>query len=400
MHKKTDWLTVSFLVQLVFVFFIPPFELYNRTIFVSDLWCWLWVSTYLIFEIKKKNYKIFTSISILVSLFFVILLHGSLRPPMTEGIYMSSRIMIKDSNDLFNFKRELIIALRFLSWILAGKIVLATNHPKQRLDLISKFHRFLLVSNFLILLIERFSKNFKTALGAVFLFDPYWVHWHDRQFGVFRSPVEAGQAMLLMGVIALSNKFFSKNEKIIYIMLSILSVYLTFSATPIVSLVVAIPIVLIISYRKKIRKNIKWSVVPILILLILAIIHPEHLKDKLIDLNSRTGEWSYLIELTTNKFNLFLFGLGFIPYHTDNSYLFVFSRGGIALFSLIIALFFFLYENKKKISSPQWLWMSFVFISGFALDSFIYRHAVMIIIILALPILSNDLDGYCDQEKY
>jgi hypothetical protein len=266
-------------------------------VFPSDLWLWLWLAAALTDLAMVRRLKVFFAVSAgLVAVFYA---HGMFRPTLIPEL-SENHLFYLSETDLFQGGRELVVALRFLSWLWAGRVVCDWFAGTSRERTPSWFGWVLAVCLALagaLTALDPFVPWLRAALGRIYHFNLAWV--------------------------AATN-----------------------------------PVV--------------WE------------------KLRLTDLQGRSWIWELYFRTSARRLDLLALGYGFAPYHTDSSYVFLFTRGG---FVGLLAFGFWLHRLFDR---NAWRWdfydraaVLFLLIAGLTLDAFIFRHVVALMIAVALPRLSR-----------
>lgn len=388
------WLPAALMTQLIAVFFAPPIFLpiheVKRHLFISDLWCWTWVTMALFSLLSKPPSRRFLKIFfVIVFVFIATYIHGYFRIPFSRVV--NERLYLHfQEHDPFQAFRELIVMLRFLSWVLAGLIVthFFTTFPKEAKKALLPLQKTacicLVISSFLVFIAKVFP-SFAILLGKIYGYNPNYAFWIGRAYGVFQSPVEAGIALTLgaMGIALLS----PASKKVIYwniitVTFSVLAAALTKTFTPFLAL--ALTLVLV-------RLRLKGVVFIFFIAIAAFVLVPPHTLNKIFfmkleDLQYRTWVWQAFFEGSLLRWDIFLFGFGFTTYYLDSSYLWILNRAGLLGFLLTLgSLTNFLYGRWKKFDYSTKFFIIFVGLSATVLDLIIFRHVVMIFITFLLP---------------
>lgn len=402
--ERPPWVVFALISQLVLVFFFPPIELGNRSIFLSDIWCVLWVmagfltdpdfraSSRVLSEARWQRLK--KSLMLSGALIGVTYMHGAIRPSLTEAFSRNFLFYMKES-DLFQPGRELVVAVRFLSWIWGGILVSKwfSSADKNSRKYLAQALLVCSLAAALIMILEVTSGPFSQKLGILYGFDPDFEYWRGRAYGPFRSPVEANIALGLSGFLILASREVTSKIRGVGALFCMIGLLLTKTLTGIV----AAPVALILTFFGRVRRNFNrlpiWKRVVGAALLVLFgsfLFQNEYAQSRVHDFLFRMGAWKIYLSAMAIRLDLLVFGVGFAPYHTDSGYLFIFSRAG----TLGLAAFSFWLSRTLKMNWSGWARIEratvlFILVSALMFDTFIYRHAVSIFLAAGIPLLSR-----------
>jgi hypothetical protein len=393
--------TLILSIQLALAFLCPPFELGSRKIFPSDLWCMAWVFGCVLLsaayprllekmklpriEFRRAGVKKFFISSAV--LFFIIFLHGSARPSLIEPLKAVNLELLESDN--FQFTREFVIMLRFLSWLWAAVIAFQwarTGALKPKVLLASLTAVSVLCAVFIIA--SKFSLPLRYWLGNVYGYDPDYVFWATRRYGTFSSPVEASAALVFSTLLLLGD--------FIPMLFIIIAIFFTKTISSIVGAFFAALSVLLIGNRKVDRKTLTSFAIFLSLGLFACVAlvyefsnYSSFFHDKSLNLVYRIGPWKLYFLESLKRPDLLLFGFGFTPYHSDSIFVFLFNRGGLLLLGS------FLYFGIRWISQHwnQWSLKQriiplFILLSGVTCDILIYRACATIAFTTAACILA------------
>lgn len=388
-------ITVLLSTLLFLVILQPPIQISNYKLFLSDLWIFL----ILLFIFLKAPTGWLTQslnkcLTISGVLLFIVFIHGSTRPSLINEFALQSLIIKED--DGFNFLKEAYNAFRFFSWFSLMAIFAA--HPDwMLLKKIRTISYWLFILIIISLVAYTASESARVFYGNIYQYNPNYFDWKGRAHGVFSSPVEAGIATLLLGLLLISTE---KNKMKLYLLsaLTFVSILLTRSGTAGISIVLSISAIMLIKSKNISRNKMVLWFVGLSIVFVLIIIKFDYiwnnypvLRGKILNLLYRIKPWSVYLAASIKRIDLFFLGYGFVPYHADNSFLFLLNRGGLfLLIGMIWALIGFLKKNIKRQNSWQLHIIIFLIISCFTVDLLIYRHTVAILIAFGIPFLSSN----------
>ncbi len=384
---------------LLLVFFQPPIAINQYKLFLSDFVI-LGALLYAITQSPKPFFDPKTKKVALIGffVFLIAFIHSIWRVSLVDE-FRKYELIIKE-DDQFHFVKELWNTLRFYSWFMMIAFAVRLN---QFIDLkkISKVTTAIFYLIVFSLVAYKLSEDVRTLMGSIYQYDPNYFDWKGRAHGVFASPVEASMSVLILGITLLSMNVMSNevrknlNTTLIGI-LSLLSIYLTRSGTAFISIILSVSMVFLFA-RKNISKKTLfiWFASVIALSVFIAIefntIWENYplLRGKILNLMYRLKPWYVYSESLLKRFDYLLFGYGFIPYHSDNSFLFLLSRGGLLMFgSFAWAFTLWVKSQKQNWSHWQLHLVLFLIISCFTLDVLIYRHTVVLLIALVIPYLS------------
>ncbi len=392
--QQQNLFTTLMSIQLILVVFQPPVALGNYKFYFSDFW--MIISLVVMFIKFRKNLltekikKIFTYSATLMTIIWI---HGASRVSLIDDFASKNMHILTD--DRFNFIKELWNMLRYLSWFWAFTLV--TQFPKLiDLSKIKKISEYLFIFILFSLCAYTVSPAMQKAYGKIYQYDPGYFDWRGRAQGVFASPVEAGIATLMLGLLLISTSDFRKQIQNALVFAGIfVSILLTRSGTALISILLSASSILILN-RKKFPKVFIygwfafWSGAIVFLAINFNTIWENNpaLRGKILNLLWRFGPWEVYLHSALKRIDLLLLGYGFTPYHADNSFLFTLNRGGVLTLTALIYIFYsFVKQQKIKWNILQQHFAFFFLISCFTVDLLIYRHTVAILIAFGIPYL-------------
>ncbi len=405
------WGFFALSIQLVLVFFAPPIALASKQIFLSDLWMLVWVAFASILIIKQfctasqaslepapqAPHSFFVFFICTGLLLVLVYAHGYFRPDLESlfnphGFYLVKN-ELKTEAAHFQPLREFIHCVRYFSWILAAWI---TFHwfcyplSKTNVIIFKKLQKILLVclalsGSFSIL--AKLSPTIKKILGQIYNYNPNYEYWADRIYGVFSSPVEASACFLFGFVLFYSSPFASPFNKVLACVFTFLGARLAHTFFPFFGLLVALGIPMWVKLSKK-HKALTLSI-SVLLMTNIFFLYKSVFLAKLENLHSRWIGWKVYLDALFSRLDFLLLGFGFIPIHSDNSYFFLLSRGGVLLFLCCMGWMLL----KLKTYWKYWplktsMILVYLLVTGLGLDILIFRHVVVLLVTIAIPLLA------------
>lgn len=382
-------LILSFQVALALA--CPPIAVGMRKLFLSDLWCLFWVSGCFSLSLIKprllekagipriefKNKKIRNFFLGSAVLLIFVFLHGYLRPSLAAPLQALGLTL--NESDAFEWRRELFSAVRFLSWLWAACIVfLWTRTGALKPQILTAFTKGATVFCALVIIASRFYNPFRQMLGRIYGYDPNYIHWADRYSGTFTSPVEAAAVLVFVGILIFDGW--------VALGILLLAALLTKTISTLVGVTFAIFVVRWIGNKKISSQKLATlglilsiTLGCLLVALFFGAQFSPFIQGKMLNLVFRLGPWKVYIVEAFNRPDLFLFGFGFAPYHSDSSYMFLFNRGGfLMLGTFVYFVADFLAKYWERWSTAQRLIPVFILVSGFTCDILIFRAVAAI----------------------
>lgn len=387
-------------IQLLLTFFAPPIGYQNRLIFPGDLWCMSWVGGASIYFFIKKKFSPPTVKCLLTTLILIgfIYAHGIFRPLISEQIISEAKVALPE-NDHFQPFREAVIALRFLSWLWGFGVVFTWFYQLKKFEFekiqarLRRFFCFCLVFLSFLLIGESYNDAFAQWMGQLYSFNPLTEQWQGRAYGPFRSPNETAATLglcLLLLLYWLQKNGFSYSTAFTLGM-TFLGFFLPKTATPFFAFFCILSLFIFLKIKKP--WNILMPTVSIVILIpvfYILIKSNNFFSVKWNDFLFRFTPWKIYLETALTRIDWFLVGFGFVPYHADNGYMFLFTRGGL------VCLGVFLYFTSQLLAYywKRWSWMQrssvfYVLFSALLLDIFVYRSVVTVCMVIGIPILMD-----------
>lgn len=395
------WQPLILIVQLFSVFFVPPVAIGGRQIFFSDIWCMLWVAVGAFGFVRRARTRAWLMpVSISITLFALIWAHGAFRISLADELYRKAFFALKEG-DRFQPLRELFIAARFLSWICGGALVLhwfgtATAESRRRaLDWLGFASAAVLGVELLLLVADWQVPGFRAFMGSIYAFNPDHEWWRTRSYGSFQSPVEAGITMSFAGLVLLLSPTWTFFARISGAVSLVLGIALTKTLTALLGTGIVFGALGADYVRRSGLAKTTKAVFFVLFVgagflgIILLNAHPEY-RAHFNDFFFRFGLWEFYFRALTARWHSLLLGFGFVPYHTDNGYVFVFIRGGIVFVMAASVI-------ATKLGRRYWAASSrgeraavfYLFVAAWMFDAFTYRHIVAVLFALALPMLAS-----------
>lgn len=388
--------------QVILVFFAPPISFQERRIFPSDVWCLIWTTWAMVF-LGPSIFKYLVSAAAVLGLAYF---HGLVRPPTLIQEFGRAQHYISRgiATDVISPVREFFIALRFLTWVWAAGLsfIFFRKLANDKLDYAKKILNFLLsvlgtciVVASISLVLTRVSPALRDFFGRLYHYDPNYEYWINRSYGVFPSPVE-GSAVLAFGALLYCIGKSNPISKIIVVAFAVCGIVVSRTISPLFGLAAVFFIYILgkevfssVS-RGSISKNSYLAGVALaLVVLGLIFLWVPESRSKIENLNFRLQSWKIFFEIAQLRWDYLLFGFGFIPYHADNMYIFLFSRGGLFLLAAF-ALSVWLVCKKfwKTWSPPTRLIPLYLLFVGLLIDAILFRHVAALFFSVAAPLLA------------
>ncbi|MBI3543212.1 MAG: hypothetical protein HY075_08070 [Deltaproteobacteria bacterium] len=391
-----SYLPTALTIQLFLTFFAPPIAVGPRLLFVSDFWCLLWTGALLFVEHRRLKgiYPFLAATAALVAVSYV---HGAYRPFLRDTLkYKDYFFLFED--DTFQGGRELIVAVRFLSWLWAGRVVAAAfareKDARPALRSLGLALAACLVLSGALLALAKGSHGVEALLGRIYGYDPNYEYWRGRAYGAFRSPLEAGVSMGLGGLALLGFREISLRARLAGAALAGVGLACTKTLTTVVAAVIAIVLTLSRKYRRRLLKRDRTAMltaaVGLVAIAVAVWLGRERLATKLLDVKFRWGPWVVYWEAAAKRPDLLLFGFGMAPYHTDNFFVWVFTRTGL------VGLGAFLVWGWRTLVRGWDSWdraakasVVFLLVGTAMLDVLIYRNVVALLLAALIPLMAR-----------
>jgi hypothetical protein len=377
--------------QIVLSFFAPTLQYGSRHIFLSDVFCFIWVVSGLAWALRSgkisapSKKRLLTWVLACAASLLIVYGHGYFRPsvrPELSAIFYT----VNPESDLFHAKRELVFFFRYLIWFYAaGLVVVAAPLLKNRKPLLKTLVVCVTIEAVLMTL-GRWSPAFKQLLGKIYGYSTSYDVWETRAYGTFASPVEAGAVLGLAAVLILGTNLLSRKKTLFAFLITMVGLLLTHTMTAIIGVAIAGAYISLKSIRMK--RYLDW-VYRIGALLILSIGAFEYdlLARKKGDLLSRIDPWLIYLKAVVSRWDRLLFGLGLPDYSIDNSYLFILIHAGLLGVFCVSLL---------ALRSRKWIrWtvekravLIYLLVTGTMFDVIIYRNVVYLMLTVGLLFLS------------
>lgn len=392
-----QWAPMALAAQLLLTLFAPAVAVGERSVFFSDLWCMAWVAA----ALWTGRYHLKSLIPYLLATGAIIAIsyaHGAFRGTLLNMPRQEKLLLIE--GDTFAPVREFVIATRFLSWLWGGAIVYSWfskggQRAKRTFGFLCGILSASLLAELVILVLEHANPAFNQAMSKLYGFSLEAVQWRGRGNGTFRSPLEAGTAMVFGGlVLSLRAPWNKMGRKMVFwdgLLAALGGILFTRTGTAAMGLV-AVALLLAVA---RLKNPWRW-LVPLAAVVVLTattmhlISRPGVIENKWANMLSRVVPWQIFFEYMKGRADLFLLGLGFGPYHADNSYVFIFTRGGL------VALGAFLWFGGKAVANRWaiWAWSEralivYLLVSALTLDVFIYRPIAALLLAVGIPALAG-----------
>lgn len=388
-----QWAPLALAGQLVLTFFMPAFSVGARSVFLSDLWCMAWVAAAL-WVGRRDIRKLLPFFVVSGSIVAIAYVHGALRPSVmnVEG----SKWLLLVEPDHFSPVRELVIAARFLSWIWGGAIVYSWfsaggQRARRSFQFLCGVLSACLLTELALLVASKASPELDQALSRIYGYKIGVTQWWSRAHGTFRSPLETGTAMAFGGLLLALRSPIRSRWFWDGVIAAVGGIWLTRTGTAAVGFVAVALVVGIV----RLKSPWRW-LLPLSVLIAVAIAfpiltsRPGIVENKWANFLSRFRPWKIYFDVMSQRFDHLLLGFGFAPYHTDNSYVFIFNRGGL------LALVAFFWFGVKGIAQKwgSWAWSErgliiYLAVSALALDILIYRPIAALLLAVGIPALAG-----------
>lgn len=401
-----SWLVPALLLEIALVLFAPPIATGSRSLFLSDLWFFAWMPLALVqvFRALPKEERKSLAIQLGASALVISLafLHGSVRPSLGPRM---RQILNFPPDDTFQFFRELVIAARFVSWFWAGLLVsrLPWILTREQLDQAIQATQRALAASILfavaVMIAVKALPPLAGTLGRIYGYDPTVVNWADRIFGTFRSPIEGSLTFGLSLFLLIPGSWAPRGFRIFTLLAAVLGIVLTKSITSLVAAGAVAALVAGLAFERKLRlgASLRYAFPAVSGCLAAATFwwgsdHP-FIASKLANLSYRIKPWAIFWDAAVSRWDLFLFGQGFGPHFTDNSFVFLFSRGGLLL--LVPGLLLLGRALRKTgLSSPSGAALLYFVVTSLTVDSLILRPIVAIWICVGLLQFKRDSEPF------
>jgi len=412
------YLILSF--QIILMFFMPPLQLGARKLFAIDLALVAWL-LFLFFQLTKMRVKLpWKSLLGMAALIVGIYLHGMFRPEIARHVAPLG-MGVEENADIFYPGRELVIALRFISWATVG-VLASLWFSKATIDagfsILSRVTKVAVgcsAVTVVLMLLSEVSPLFRNNLAHFYLYDPSFIHWFWRQYGSFQSPLEAGTTLVLVALLSvviyrmgqsLNKKIFSLKWTLAAIVSAILGLMLARTFTPLAASIGAMGLFFIdrMLERRISKPTLRWFLITLagVLLCYLSFIAAQlvftkynifdvegGIHQKLANLVTRTDIWQRLTRSMLSRWDVLFFGFGFASYYSDSSYFFIFTRGGLfAVFLLLLLVHRYIALSWKQLDSSTKFLLIYFAVAGITLDLWIYRTNVALMVLLGVPLLS------------
>ncbi len=398
--NSLSWLPWALALQIPITVLVPSYKWAPRTLYLGDFWFFGWVSAALFFLALRRHqnkgaYPALPWKPMLVSaaLILVSWAHGSIRPPIIHKLWTLT-YQVPDS-DSFQPGRELLIGIRFVCWFWGGLLAsywFKTASPDETKLALKRIGKSLAVTAFIggISLMASYTHEAsKIWLGQIYHYDPNQFIWKARAHGVFGGPIEAG---LVLGLSIPALLFFPGLSWIFRcICLAAIAGGMLAAQTlsPVAGILVAYSMYLVTHSKVSLKKLLPFLAGLATVLVAIWFFNPNWVIGKLSNFTYRFAAWSMYLDTLFSRWNHLLFGLGLTSYYVDNSYLYLFMRGGL----LMLGATGYFTIKHLRIGWPDWNWYQralilITLISGLTLDAFIIRPVVAVWVAAIIPLLS------------
>lgn len=390
-------------IQLILTFFAPPFHVGERSIFLPDLWCWVWVAIGTVYVLNRDFRKSpasfgktaipFAVVGVAILLIYA---HGAFRLSVTDAFRLHYSGV---PSDVFLRTKELVVALRFISWIWAGFLVARfwrQTATTAATDVVAKILPVLAILSCVIAVLEKSSPAFAQFLAVFYRAGVTADNWVGRAHITFPSPPEAGIALAFTGLIILASGSLRSLR-----LTAAFSAFFAAAVTQTVSAFLALAVIASLTLAKVLNSHFSFSTrrrwFPALIVGVFAFIaivgvgsasDIPFVKLKIGNFLYRIEPWRVFLRAIGARLDCLILGLGFLSYHVDNSYIWVLSRGGLLAFGGGFTWFVSILRRYWK----MWKWSQkvlvlYLLLTGVSFDSVILRPIVYLLLSAAIPIL-------------
>ncbi len=383
-------------LQLLISFLAPTFLWGSRHVFLSDLFCflcigpgllWAWFGASLDRKAKRQLVYWVGGCTTLLGLTY---LHGYFRPAL-EPLLTQIYFRINPDNDTFNAKREFIFLIRFLAWLAAAGLVSLISFSKTELTRLLKTLTVCLLSASAIMVLAKLSPGFHGFLEKFYNRDSSYDIWKFRSYGPFASPVEGGAVLGLALILTVGSGLLSRGWMLTALLAAGVGLLLTHAMTAVVALCVAGAYA---GTQNKQRLNgrrvvLASAVVLLIFVVVLGVLYPGALSQKRVDVFARLAPWLVLVKAIGSRLDLILFGLGLPDYSVDNSYLFVFTRGGLLGVGCLLWLSWrFGVSHWRRLGAELRAALIYLAVVGLMFDVIVYRNIVYLMLAVGIPLLT------------
>lgn len=357
---------------LLFSFFFPPIPFGSRTIYFVDFWCLAFCIYYFLKLSSTDRKKIFFPSAFLVTVLFLIYIHGYFRVPLK----------IAGDENRFEPLREFIHLVRLSTWGVLC-VIFFNNEvglTEKQKSFFKKFFTISLILFLIVLVFQKFFKSFEIAFAEIYKIDINLPQWAWRKSSFFRSPNEASLVITFLLIYLFEKNFLN----IVFSLFAILlTTFITHSATPVFSLMLSLLILVFKKYftNKKVMFSFLISFILFLILFFVLQNHNDYFHLKVINFLARVRDWTVFSKSFLLSPHHLFFGQGFSSNYTDNFYFWLLNRGGLVLFSVFVLGVFIFLNSISFLSKTGFLFL-YVAIASTSLDAFIYRPIVALLIFL------------------
>lgn len=399
------WQPFALAVQLLLTFFLPPIAMGERNVFLADLFCMAWCafgvfSSWRQFRGEFRPVLRFTAA--FGALFALIYAHGYFRPSLERAVYDNALYVMK-GGDAFLPGRELVVALRFFAWLVAARLVgfwfgrVSEPSLSVGLRMVRATVAFCIAIAGCLLLADSANPSIRQALARIYKFSTEQQWWQGRACGVFQSPVEAGITMAWGGLLLALPRNSSALFRALGWFAVVVGVFSTKTATALVAVVLVLAIWGAVRAKQRLAPALWWplavGVVAVTAYWVQLKFHSESggiIQEKFGDFRYRFFLARQYWQAAAGRFDYLVLGFGFVPYHSDNSVMFLFVRGGfvLTLVSLGYAAFKALEHGLRWTLRERCLILFFAAVA-MMFDAVVYRHVIALWLGLAIPILAS-----------
>ncbi len=364
----TNGIALALSALILFSFIDLPLFSGTRKVFVSDLWLTLWTLGYFISAKLSRRHWLFLGLSAgsILLLFF----HGAMAPGSSESVHT-------------NFWQGSIIALRLILWLGAGTAVyhhclkISSSQHQKQLESLATVLAVCLSAESALIILEFAAPSTQSSLHHFFANNFLGNYWRFQTCGTFTSAFAAAYSLGLGLPILLSATTSYTRLHYLSLALTTLALFLTRTETALVAIVTA----LTLSYGLSIVKPGQAKSILAGSLGILTV-------GATLFFSTRNLEWKNAISAALVRIDLIFFGFGFVPGHTNSSYIWLFSRGGLALLSATLAGLWLVYRNYFKTwNLRQRSLFLYLLISSLTFETLSSRHTLTALIAVGVASL-------------
>ncbi len=386
-------------LQLLLSWFAPPLMVGNRSLFLGDLWFFLWVPVLLLQHLKNPavRWRILPWLVISLGVAGICWAHGSMRP--TLGPKLQTLSIELREGDAFSPMREGVIAFRFLVWFWAGVAVAFRSFREREVRALSWVLAFSMGWAALIMVACKLSPSLAVLFGHAFGYVPESYPWIGRVYGPFRSPNEAGAALGLGALLVAGGVGESRSLRSFVFGAAYVGAGLAKAATSLASVFLSV-LGGKLSRWPRIATSVLLSTVAVgAFALPLLSSRSDFIENKIANLTYRLGPWKIYVDAAFSAWDRLLFGMGFNQYNVDDSYIFLLNRGGLLLLGgMLFVLAHVVRRRWSSWNAYQRSVIVFLVLTSVTLDTVILRPLVALLIV-GIPLLQSTFQQIAERVE-